>query len=226
MEMKKQRVHSQEPDLFIEPKNLFVDYRNEDILFHAPWSNSSGEIFSNDNLLTIEFTNIGNGVAKYVSIEVFFEKDYISELLKSDINNIFNLRTFLTDYGMHLFQYEYGDKNHKRSAHNFDLDFKDKFSFNYIGVETSRSFTLHKNFAEIFNIAMYLNGVNSDSDYIIPRLKLNLCYYDSFNNKYEKDVDIYIGTVNNQIFTEFDGFASSFSLDGFNRLPEKFIKLD
>ena len=47
--MQLQRTHSQEPDLFIEPINLFVNFQNEDILFHAPWSNKDGDKFSKVN---------------------------------------------------------------------------------------------------------------------------------------------------------------------------------
>lgn len=225
-EMQLQRTHSQEPDLFIEPIDLFVNFQNEDILFHAPWSNKDGDKFSKVNPLPIRLTNIGNGVAKYISLKIYFEKDYLNELIELDKNKIFNLRTLLTDYGIEFFQYEYGEEN-KKQMRNHDVDEKEKHSFNYIRPEQSVSFLLNESFKEIFNIAMIINYVGIDSN-SIPRMKVSVSYYDSFDNRYEKDIDIFIRryNINSSTLKRNYDFSVSFELNALNRIPEKYINLD
>lgn len=223
-EMQLQRTHSQEPDLFIEPINLSVNYQNEDILFSAPWWNSIGDIFNKANPLPIKITNIGNGVAKHVTLNLFFEKEYLKELVDLDIGNTFNLRTLLTDYGMEFFQYEFGDINKRRASRNHDMDSKDNHFFNYIRTDESVLFLLNARNQEIFNIAMIINSINLEST-SIPRIKALVSYYDSFSTRYEKDIDIFIGTntvkrVNMQ--SSYD-FSIDFELGTLNRLPEKYV---
>lgn len=223
-EMQLQRTHSQEPDLFIEPINLSVNYQNEDILFSAPWWNNIGESFSKISPLPIKITNIGNGVAKHVTLNVFFEKDYLKELVDLDIKNIFKLKTLLTDYGMEFFQYEFGDIDKRHEGRNYDMDNKDNHFFNYIRTDESVSFLLNARNQEIFNIAMIINSINNESK-LIPRIKVLVSYYDSFGTRYEKDIDIFIGNntvkrVNSQ--RTFD-FSINFELSTLNRLPEKYI---
>lgn len=225
-EMQLQRTHSQEPDLFIEPVELFVNFQNEEILFAASWSNNIGDSFSEVNPLPFKITNIGNGVAKYVSLKAYIEKDYLNELIELDKDKIFNLRNLYTDYGMEFFQYEYGEDFKKKSMHNYDMDSTDNQSFNYIRPEQSVSFLLNKSHQAIFNIAILLNCIHFDSK-LIPRMKVLVTYYDSFNNKYEKDTDIYIGrsTVKHSFQNDYD-ISVNFKLEGLNRLPNKDINLD
>lgn len=220
-EMQLQRNHSQEPDLFIEPINLSVNYQNEDILFTSPWRNNAGDLFNKTNSLPIKITNIGNGVAKHVTLNLFFEKDYLNELVDLDIKNTFNLRTLQTDYGMEFFQYEFGDSK-RQASRNHDMDSKDNHFFNYIRKDESVSFLLNTRNQEIFNIAMIINSINSEST-SIPRIKASVSYYDSFNTRYEKDIDIFVGSnivkhVNMQ--RSYD-FSINFELSALNRLPEK-----
>gem|GEM_PF-6405481 len=225
-EMQLQRTHSQEPDLFIEPINLSVNYQNEDILFHAPWCNNDGDTFSKLNPLPIKLTNIGNGVAKHVTLKMYFEKDYLKELVGLDNNKIFKLRTLLTEYGMEFFQYEFGYENKRRFSRNYDMDFKKNHFFSFIRTEQSVSFLLEKSYQEIFNIAMIINSlVDSES---IPKIKVSVGYYDSFGNRYEKDIDIFIGnhTVKRINLQRNYDFSINFELSALNRLPEKYINFD
>ncbi|WP_143595337.1 hypothetical protein, partial [Terribacillus saccharophilus] len=127
-EMKLQRTHSQEPDLFIEPLKLSVDYQNGDIPIKAPWRNNGGISYDEENLLPITVSNIGIGVAKYVSLNVSLEKDFLTELIGLDVNNTFQMRIAETDYGMDLFQYEYGEIDTNMFMHNHDINTNDTFN--------------------------------------------------------------------------------------------------
>lgn len=221
-EMKLQRTHSQEPDLFIEPKNLTVEYKEQEIIFDAPWRSSEID-YNNENFLPITLTNIGNGVAKYVTVSMFFERDYLYEVEGIDKGKIFNIRTFETEYGMDLFQYEHKIGT-KKSMHNFDMDETKIIQFNYIKSEQSVEFLLEYNFMKILNLNLFLNGKLDGDERIFPRIKANITYFDSFDNKYTKDVDIYIGSS----LSEYDFYSGkhtvSFELNGLNRLPKKQLK--
>jgi hypothetical protein len=221
-EMKVQRMHSQEPDLFIEPIDLSVDYRDEEIVFHAKWSDKNNGIFDENNPLPIKITNIGNGVAKYISIETYFEEDYLYELMEIDEKRIFNIRIPpKNEYGLYFFQYEYGENLKKRSMHNFDIDQKKTFSLNYLRPDQTKHFHLPEDIWRILNMSLYLRANYMDKD-LIPRVKVCITYYDSFNNKYVKDIDIYVQSVNIK-FSVDDGFnfAIDFVLNALNRLPSK-----
>ncbi|MCM3239067.1 hypothetical protein M3589_15190 [Heyndrickxia oleronia] len=220
-EMKLQRTHSQEPDIFVESMNLMIDYNDQDILFLAPWYYDHEE-YDKGNLLPISITNIGNGVAKYVSISVNFERDFLYQLVEFDHDKVFNLRALETDYGLELFQYEYGEKYFKKSMHNYDIDNTYFHSFNYIKPQETVTFKLNENIMNIMSLGLYLtcNLYNKDKEFF-PRFKIKLSYYDSFNNKYSKDIDVYIGTNNVQHNLETKKFSVNFELNGLNRLPVK-----
>jgi hypothetical protein len=224
-EMKLQRTHSQEPDLFVEPLNLIVDYQNEDILFKAPWRNNRGLSYGDENLLPITVSNIGIGVAKYVSLNVSFEMDFLSELVESDVESIFQMGIKETNYGLKLFQFSNGEKYKNMSSHSYEIDNIYSHNFNYVNPGQSFTFSLDSNIYWILNMALYLDAVNISSEKNpIPRAKVFISYYDSFNNRYEKDADLFIGSKSIQHHLQNqNSFNVSFELNGFNRLPNKYI---
>ena len=59
-------------------------------------------------------------------------------------------------------------------------------------------------------------------------MKVSVSYYDSFDNRYEKDIDIFIRryNINSSILKRNYDFSVSFELNALNRIPEKYINLD
>lgn len=223
-EMKTQRVHSQEPDLFVESESLTVQYDDENVVFDSSWS-SKGIDYNKDNLLPISVTNIGNGVAKYVTLTVYFELDFLQKIERLDKGQTFNVRILYARdiHEIDLFQYEYRTDT-RNSLHNYDLRTKKTVQFNYIKSGETVNFFMDYDFMQVLNLALYLGGKVKSDEYIIPRVKADISYYDSFDNEYKKDVDIYIGsTKRTHTFTSNKNLVE-FELNALNRLPEKQIK--
>jgi ABC-type transport system involved in multi-copper enzyme maturation permease subunit len=218
-EMKLQRISSQEPDIFIESMKASIDFNIDEIPFDADII-SQGIRYSNENLLPITITNIGNGVARYISTTIFFEKDLLKNTVEIDKENIFNLRLLLTDYDMEFFQFEYEGEN-KSSGVNYDVDKKKNEHVNYLLPKQSAIIYLNYELMRLFVLMIYLKSKHADDNNYMPQLMIRIKYYDSYNSEYSKDVNIFLSTyrINRSILNTEP--LIDFELNALNRLPIK-----
>jgi len=224
-EMKIQRIHSQEPELYLEPIDLKVDYHNQNILFDSPWIYEDNEITKND-LLKLKFVNIGNGVAKNIKIRIFFEEEYLSQIIESHTSNIFNTRLLETDYGYTFFQYEHDAGDNGFSGTNYDINEEFFYFFNYVMPNNNIEIPLNYKIFKILNMHLFLNESNSFEEQTMyyPRFKLELSYQDSFNNNYSKELDLFLSVNSKNLsFEENNGIKIFFQLQTINKLPIKEI---
>lgn len=201
-EMKLQRLHSQQPDIFLEHIPLSVDYESQIVYFNAPWKNGKSDI-NRKNPLNLEIVNIGNGVAKNIGIEIYLEEEYLSQIVEADEKDIFNIEISDTDYGYTFFQYSHGEMYKEHSSSNYDVSRKFHSNYNYLNPNDKTQICLDYKIFQILNMHLFLNASNlmTDKMYYYPRFKFVLSYEDSFGNKYRKETDVIINITSTNLKT-------------------------
>ncbi|PID07135.1 MULTISPECIES: hypothetical protein [unclassified Sporosarcina] len=223
-EMRKQRFHSQEPELFLEPKSFEVNYQNQNIIFHAPWKSNDLE-FDEKNAVRLVISNIGKGVAKNIKIKLFFEDDYFNRIMQIDYVEVFDMKMIEMENETMLFQYKHGDKRKGVSMKSYYVEEKQRIFHHYVRPENNFEVLLDRYMFEILNMHLFLNAANFlDAGNIFDaKFKLELTYRDSFDNEYSKEIDVIfpISSVGAQLIDFPYGMDVEFQLQTYDKTSHK-----
>ncbi|KIL46950.1 hypothetical protein KP77_25190 [Jeotgalibacillus alimentarius] len=198
-EMKNQKKYSQQPSLFLNKlEDIQVDFSNNELVVNANWIHK--DLYENDDNdgFPLKVTNVGYGPALYVNVSVELEEEFINELVETinkNDSNRFQAKVnkkrdgFLYDwlsYSEDIFLSEKDSFPKKSASTNYDLDYSDIQPIDYILPEKSGVFYLPKKIIKVLNMAIYHDNKLFSEHSIVPRFKIKITFWDSFEEKYEK----------------------------------------